>query len=282
MLHRIRVVLHRPSSAENLGAAARVMKNFGLRQLVVVPPASWAGAPRGGGPGLAREDVLARAARLARRAGDVLEGLAVHDDLRAALGPAVWACGTTSRAVEGRPQLDPRQLAGELWRRSQAGEVAVVFGEERRGLSDAELELCQAVCTIPTDAAYDSMNLAQAVAVVAYEIAVASAGPAGPGAAAPGQRSGQAQQAQPDDAPGGRTASAGDAPARHATVEALWEQARGVLARVGYLNPQNPDHILADLRRLLARAEPRQREVELLVAALRAVDRGLKGGGGSR
>lgn len=256
MLDRIRIVLHRPSAAENLGAAARVMKNFGLRRLAVVAPPSWAGAPRSGGPGTVRDDVLRRAARLARHAGDVLEGLTVHADLREAVGPAIWVCGTTSRAVEGRPRLDPRRLAAEAWRRSAGGEVAVVFGEERRGLSDAELTLCQAVCTIPTDAAYDSMNLAQAVAVTAYELALAAGA-----------------------APSPRPPAPGEEPARHATVEALWEQARTVLGRVGYLNPQNPEHILADLRRLLARADPSQREVELLVAALRAVERVLRAGG---
>jgi tRNA/rRNA methyltransferase len=250
VLTRIRLVLHRPQSAENLGAAARAMKNFGLRRLAVVAPLSWAGPPRGGGPGLARDDVLARAARMARKAGDLLQALEVHQDLRGALGPATWTCGTTSRALPGRPQLEPRQLAAELWRRSTAGEVAVVFGEERRGLSDAELDLCQAVCTIPTHPDYDSMNLAQAVAVVAYEVGLAAraaAGPAAPEAAAE--------------------------PARHATVEALWALAQEVLARAGYLNPQNPEHILAELRHLLARADATQREVELVAAALRAIQR---------
>jgi tRNA/rRNA methyltransferase len=253
MLTRIRVVLHRPHSAENLGAAARVMKNFGLGNLAVVAPPSWSGPPRGGGPGLARDDVLARAARLARKAGDVLARLAVHDDLRSALGPATWTCGTTSRALTGRPRLEPRQLAAELWRRSASGEVAVVFGEERRGLSDAELGLCQAVCTIPTHPDYDSMNLAQAVAVVSYEIGLA-AGEGGPA----------------------RPAEPGAEPVRHATVEALWDLARSLLGRAGYLNPQNPEHILADLRVLLARADPTQREIELLAAALRAVERQLR------
>jgi tRNA/rRNA methyltransferase len=252
MLSRIRVVLHRPQSAENLGAVARVMKNFGVSSLAVVAPASWAGPPRGGGAGLARDDVLARAARLARHASDLLDQLTVHADLRAALGPATWTCGTTSRALEGRPSLDPRQLAEQLWHRSGSGDVAVVFGEERRGLSDAELTLCQAVCTIPTHPDYDSMNLAQAVAVVSYEIAMAARA-AAPPAAQPGAE-----------------------PARHATVEALWDRARAVLARAGYLNPQNPEHILADLRHLLARADPSQREVELLAAALRTVERLLK------
>lgn len=266
---KIRIVLHRPQSADNLGAAARVMKNFGLSRLVVVAPLAWSGLPRrAGGPGVppgatAGADVLARARRMARKASDLLDRIEVHGDLAGALGPSTWTCGTTSRGVEGRPWLDPRELAAELTRRSAAGEVAVVFGEERRGLSDAELELCQAVCTIPTSAAYDSMNLAQAVAVVAYEVAAARAAPLGP-AQAIGRGGGE--------------------PARHATVEALWERARAVLGAVGYLNPQNPEHILADFRRLLARADPGQREVELLVAALRAVERRLaedrRGGGG--
>jgi tRNA/rRNA methyltransferase len=249
-LGKVSLVLHRPSSAENVGAAARVMKNFGLRHLVLVAPPAWSGAPRGGGDGTAREDVLARAARLARHAGDVLEGAEVHHDLRAALGRATWVCGTSSRAVEGRPRLTPRELAAEAMRRAVDGPVAVVFGEERRGLSDEELDLCQAVCSIPTSSAYDSMNLAQAVAVVSYELALAA------GAGLP-------------PAPGGVE------PARHATLEALWAQLTLLLGAAGYLNPQNPEQILAEWRRLLARAEPTQREAELLVAAARALERRL-------
>jgi tRNA/rRNA methyltransferase len=256
----IRLVLHRPQSADNLGAAARVLKNFALLRLVVVAPPAWAGPPRGGGPGTARDDVLRRARTLARRASDLLDTAEIHADLRAALGASTWVCGTTSRGIEGRPRLDPRQLAAELARRSADGEVAIVFGEERRGLSDAELELCQAVCTIPTDAAYDSMNLAQAVAVVAYELRMAGGGAAALGDALPGRA----------DRPRVR---AGAEPARHATVEALWGKTQTLLERAGYLNPQNPEHILADFRRLLARAEPTQREVELLVAAMRALER---------
>ncbi len=247
----ILVVLHRPQSAENLGAVARVLKNFGLSRLAVVAPPSWAGPPRSGGPGTAREDVLSRARRLARKAGDVLDSAAIHGDLREALRSATWTCGTTSRDVEGRPRLDPAALGREVARRSAAGPVAIVFGQERRGLSDAELELCQAVCGIPTAPAYDSMNLAQAAAVIAWEVASA-AGSDAPPAALPAQ------------------------PARHETLEALWDTARALLGAAGYLNPQNPEHILAELRRLLARAEPTQREAELCVAAVRALERALR------
>ena len=265
-LSRVVLVLHRPQSAENLGAVARVMKNFGLRRLAVVEPPAWSGRPRSGGEGAARDDVLARARVTARRAGDLLSRVELHRDLASALAPVTWACGTTSRAVDGRRALSPRQLAAEAARRARPGAVAVVFGEERRGLSDAELELCQAVCTIPTRAAYDSMNLAQAAAVVCYELAAAR-GTAARGAAAgrPAKRAGRA-------APG--------EPARLATVEALWERLSALLAQAGYLNPQNPGHILREWRRLLARAEPSQREVELLLAAARALERSLRLGRG--
>ena len=246
-------VLDRPQSADNLGAVARVLKNFGLARLAVVAPPSWAGPPRGGGPGTAREDVLRRARRLARKAGDVLDGATVHRDLREALRASTWTCGTSSRAVEGRPRLDPAELGREVARRSVAGPVAVVFGQERRGLSDAELQLCHAVCAIPTAPAYDSMNLAQAAAVISWEVARA----AGARLEAPAPT---------------------DPPARHETLEALWDRVRALLGRAGYLNPQNPEHILAELRRLLGRAEPTQREAELCVAAVRALERLLKEG----
>jgi tRNA/rRNA methyltransferase len=244
------LVLDRPQSADNLGAVARVMKNFGLSRLAVVAPPSWAGPPRSGGPGTAREDVLRRARRLARKAGDVLDAAGVHADLRAALRGVTWACGTTSRVVEGRPRLDPTALGREVARRSAAGPVAIVFGQERRGLSDAELDLCQAVCAIPTAPEYDSMNLAQAAAVIGWEVARAAGAALAPEPAAD--------------------------PARHETVEALWDRVRVVLGLAGYLNPQNPEHILAELRRLLARAEPTQREAELCVAAVRALERMLR------
>jgi tRNA/rRNA methyltransferase len=246
-------VLHRPSSAENLGAVARVLMNFGLARLAVVEPPAWSGPPRSGRGATGRDDVLARARRTARHASGLLETAALHPDLASALAGTTWSCGTTSRAVEGRPRLTPRRMAAEALLRSRRGPVAVVLGEERRGLSDGELDLCAAVCTIPTGAAYDSMNLAQASAVRAYEIALAAAG---------------ASDAEADPLAG--------PPARHETVEALWGRLEALLAAAGYLNPQNPSDILAEWRRLLGRAEPTQREVELLLAAARALERKLR------
>jgi tRNA/rRNA methyltransferase len=255
-------VLHRPSSAENIGAAARAMKNFGLSRLCIVESGAWSGPGRLDRSVSGREDALARAGRMARHATDLLESAALEPDLRSALASATWTCGTTSRALPGRPAFSPRDLATELVRRGEAGPVAVVFGEERRGLSDRELDLCQAVCTIPTSQAYESMNLAQAVAILAYEVSLASRETQGAPSPA----------AQVDSGPG--------EPARHATLEALWDRLTRVLLRVGYLNSQNPEQILAEWRRLLARADPTQREVELLVAAARALERALRVGEG--
>jgi len=256
-LGKVQLVLHRPASAENIGAAARVMKNFGLARLAIVAPPAWEGSPRGGGEGTVKDDVYLRAGRLARHALDVLTTAEVHRDLAGALGRATWTCGTSSRELEGRPRLEPRALAVEVVRRAAQGEVAVVFGEEQRGLSDDELMLCQAVCTIPTSSAYESMNLAQAVAVVSYELSLAA------GAALP---------SPPPE----------DPPARHATVEALWARVSSVLDAAGYLDKQNPDRILVEWRRLLTRAEPTQREVELLLTGVKALERKLRTGPGGR
>ncbi|MEI6226236.1 MAG: RNA methyltransferase [Deltaproteobacteria bacterium] len=252
-------VLHRPSSAENIGAVARVLANFEIPRMRVVAPPSWSGVPRSGGGQNATEDVFRRARRTARRARPILDAAEVYPDLASALTGTVWACGTTSRDVEGRPRLSPHELGEEVARRAAGRPVAIVLGEEKRGLSDAELTACAAVCTIPTGTFYDSMNLAQAAAVLAYEIAL------GRGAGIP--RPPPAEQA------------------RHETVEAFWRRARALLSTVGYLNPQNPDAILAEWRVLLARAEPTQREAELLAAAARSLERvlgaGPKGGEGS-
>jgi len=249
-LGNVTFVLHRPSSAENIGAVARALMNFGLAKLAIVAPPSWEGLPRGGGAGNAREQVLTAARKTARHAVGLLEAASIHADARSALGTATWTCGTTSRLVE-RPRYSPRELARQVALRSGRGSVALLFGEERRGLSDRELELCQAVCTIPTSREYESMNLAQAVAVVAYELAVAGGA-----------------NDQPTLVP--------SEPARHATIEALWARAAAVLGATGYLNPQNPEQILAEWRRLVSRAEPTQREVELLLAGVRALERKLR------
>ncbi len=156
-----------------------------------------------------------------------------------ALGPAVWTCGTTSRVVEGRPRLDPRELAAEVARRSAHGEVAIVFGR----------------------------GAARAVRRGARALPGGLHHPDRAGVRLDEPRPGRGRARLRDRHGRGaclRRRARRRSPRGTRPLEALWDRLRTLLGAAGYLNPQNPEHILADWRRLLARAEPTQREVELV------------------
>jgi TrmH family RNA methyltransferase len=201
------------------------MKNMGLRTLWLVDPRPGLDAPE------------ARA--LAYGAWDVLDGAR----RAASLGEAVAASGT----VAGTTALDvglawsPRRLAREAPALAGGRALSVVFGPEATGLSAAERALCHQLVRIPADPAQPSLNLAQAVLLVAYELRLAHLAAAEPAAV-------------PAEEP---RASAGD------VEQAIGELREGLL-EIGYLDAHNPDHILAELRTLLARARPTPREVLLL------------------
>jgi len=146
----LRIVLVRPKSSENVGAAARAMKNFGLSELVLV-------APR------CRIDKSARA--LASHAGDVLDRATIVSDLGEALQGVRWAVGTSARPRASETVRD-REPDDGLATLPEAG-GALVFGPEDHGLANEELDRCQTLVRIPT-AAYASINLAQAVNLLAY------------------------------------------------------------------------------------------------------------------
>ncbi|WP_257454050.1 RNA methyltransferase [Archangium lipolyticum] len=164
----IRLVLLRPRNAENLGAAARAMKNCGLSEWTWVHPEA--------------ED-LAPARRLAVHAEDVLEAAGRADSLDAAVADCVWVVGTSSRKVEGKRRLSPRAVAEEMVQRAAQGPVALVFGDERSGLTNAEVERCHDLSAVPTAPEQPSINLAQAVLLYAYELRMASLAASPPPAA---------------------------------------------------------------------------------------------------
>jgi TrmH family RNA methyltransferase len=155
----IRLVLLRPRNAENLGAAARAMKNCGLSEWTWVHPEA--------------KD-LAPARRLAVHAEDVLQAAGRADSLDAAVADCVWVVGTSSRKVEGKRRLSPRAVAEEMVQRAAQGPVALVFGDERSGLTNAEVERCHDLSAVPTAPEQPSINLAQAVLLYAYELRMAS------------------------------------------------------------------------------------------------------------
>ncbi len=219
-LRDIRFVLVRPVRAANVAAACRALKNMGLVAPVMVgsPPA-----------GLAAPE----ARNLAYGAWDFLDNLGAAASLEEAVGDCALVVGTSSRPLADA--WTPRRFAEEA--RARAGPAAVVFGPEATGLTQRELDLCAVRVRVPTDDAHPSLNLAQAVLLLAYELRLAVL-----------------------DAP----AADGSASAPAAALEAALGHLREALLRIGYLNQQNPDGVLAELRRLAARARPSEREVALL------------------
>lgn len=239
----VRFVLHRPRNAQNIGAAARALANTSAGSLWVVEP-----------PGYDRS----QAARLAAGADDVLEAMRQVRSLSEALDGCVDVVMTTGKPpAELPPPLDPEAAALRLL--ASPGPVALVFGDEVRGLPNRELRRAAALATVPT-AAKSSLNLAQAVLVFGYEILLARR------AAAPVPAPAQRVAAQEDEAR-----------ADEALLSRLRARARAAGLSSGFLNPQQPDRVLEELLRLLRRAQPSRREVELLLAAADQVARRLGG-----
>jgi tRNA/rRNA methyltransferase/tRNA (cytidine32/uridine32-2'-O)-methyltransferase len=150
----VRIVLLRPRNADNLGAIARAMKNFGLSDWVVVSP----------NPKLLEVPGMNR---LAVHAGELLESVRRVDSLAEAVADCAWVVGTTMRRIEGRRRLSPEAVA----ERARGGaNLALVFGDERSGLTNEDLAQCHDVSSIPASEEQPSLNLAQAVLVYAYEL----------------------------------------------------------------------------------------------------------------
>lgn len=228
----LRFVLLRPRVSENLGAAARALKNFGF--------SDW---------GTLQSEVenLAGAERLAVQAGDVLAARMEWATLDEALADRVWIVGTSSRKVPGKRRLSPREVAEEALRR---GPTALVFGDERSGLTNDELERCHALSALPTDAAQPSVNLAQALLLYTYEARNAALSE-GPGNMGP------------------RAAAATDRELR--VLEAALE---GMLQRGGFLKDDGRQ-ALPTLLRTLVRAQLSRAEASLWTAALKTVEKHL-------
>jgi len=229
---RVEIVLVRPSRPANVAAAARAMKNMGLRTLWLVEPK----------PGL--DDPAARA--LAYGAWDVLDAAQRAASLEAAVAASGAVVGTTALALEGA--WSPRRLASEAAALVGGRSLSLVFGPEATGLTGAERALCHVLVRIPADPEQPSLNLAQAVLLLAYELRLAFL-------------AGRAPAPDPEPEP---RASAGD------VEQALGELREGLL-EIGYLDAQNPDRILAELRGLVTRAQPTPREVLLLRGLARQV-----------
>ena len=226
-LDRIRVVLSRTSHPGNIGAAARAMKNMGLRDLWLVAPESF-------------PDEVATAR--ASGAADLLESARVVGTLQEALADTVFSAALTARRRElSLPRMQARDAARELVARSSDGIVALVFGNETSGMTNEEVSLCSLPVTIPTDPDFSSLNLGAAVQVLSYELRMAALGEA---AAAPAD-----VQAEP---------------ATHADFEGFMTHLERIVTASGFHDPANPKRLLPRMRRLFNRVRLEKEEVAIL------------------
>jgi len=176
---------------------------------------------------------------------DVVEALEVFDDLNTALAPFHYLAGTTARIGSLRPALtSPRLLAKDLISLSQENHVGILFGPEDRGLSNEELHHCHTIVNIPT-AGFSSLNLAHAVMILCYEISVASTG----------------EPLKPIP----RLANSFE-------LEGMYEHMQQVLMKIGFLQPENPEHWMLNIRRYLSRLPLRAREVRIIRGVCRQID----------
>ncbi len=229
-LDRVAIVLFRPQLPENIGAAARAACNMGLSRLVVVQPLD-----------LHRE----RMAMMATGPSvELLDKMEVHDDLAQALEPFQYIVGATARLGGVRNQyFTPREMAGRLVEISAANDVALLFGPENWGLTNDELPFCHALVTIPTGDC-SSLNLAQAVMVIAYELFTAVS-------------------PKPHFVP--RLANSRE-------LETMFAMLKETLLKINFISHQNPEHWMFNVRRLFARHGLRAREAQVIKGICRQID----------
>lgn len=229
---RVRIVLVGTQHPGNIGSAARAMKTMGFGRLVLVAPEK---APNAESDALAAgaDDVLANAMQV----GTLAEALV---GCRTVLG-----CTARSRRV-ALPELSPRESASHVVASLAGGDVAVVFGRERTGLTNEELHLCHQAVHIPANPDYSSLNLAAAVQVVTYELRMALL----------------------EADASGATAEPRDPPASHEQLEGLYSQLAETLDAIDFHKGRSPYSALRKFRRLFNRAALDEREVRLVRGVL--------------
>ena len=224
------VVLHEPQELVNVAHVVRAMKNFGLTDLRLVAP---------------KEFDAYRIEGIAHRSADVLARVAHFDDLDAALADCVHVAGFSARErTAKRAAQRPRDAVAEVLAREADGTVALLFGREDKGLSNAALDRCQRIVTIPSGPAYPSLNLGHAVAIALYELAL------GRGAG------GRPFKPPRRDAP----------PATAAQLEAFYADAETALRSIGFFKSHVEEQVLRTVREVVHRVPLDEREAKLLRA----------------
>ncbi|HEX4858313.1 MAG TPA: RNA methyltransferase [Usitatibacteraceae bacterium] len=239
-LQRVRVVLVETSHPGNVGSVARAMKTMGLQDLVLVQPRDAA---------VCRN---AEAVALASGAADLLQDARVAGTLAQAIADCHHAIALTSRrrelshgmhALRAAVQMAAQELAADRSRR-----IALVFGSETYGLSNDQIDLCQAIATIPTSPDYASLNLSHAVQLAAYEMRLAL------------------DDSEPESSALRDAATIGD-------VEGFFAHLQASAVESGFLDPASPKRFMTRMRRLFTRARLEREEVAILRGLLGALDK---------
>ena len=230
-LSNISIVLHKPRHPENIGAAARSMCNMGLSKLVVVNPENY---------------ILKKVLKLATHvAADIVENIEFHEDLKEALSVYNYVVGTTARLGGERQVVNsPSKLAEKLIPISRKNRIAIIFGPEDKGLSNEDIRLCHILVNIPT-AEFSSLNLAQAVMIICFEIFTVG------------------RKENEEFAP--RLAN------RH-ELDGMYDQLKDILVTISYINHENPDYWMNKLRYFFTRMQLRAREVSIIRGIRRQIN----------
>ena len=231
-LEHLTIVLHKPRLAENIGAAARAARNMGISRLLVVQPED------------ADPDRMLKMAT--GSAAELIHNLVIHPDLASALGPFHYIVGTTARLGGSYRQspVTPSELARQLISISQHNHIALLFGPENWGLTNEELAFCHNLVTIPTSD-FRSLNLAQAVLIVAYEIFLA--------------RRDLKDRFVPSLATSWE-------------LETMYATLQDTLLKINYIGHQNPEHWMMRIRRFFSRHGLRTAEVQVIRGICRQID----------
>jgi tRNA (cytidine32/uridine32-2'-O)-methyltransferase len=233
MLNNIRIVLVETSHPGNIGAAARAMKNMRLSRLDLVAPQHYPSA---------------EATSRASGADDLLAQAKVHASLDQALQGCRLVVGTSARSRSvSWPVLAPHEAAQRLFEESGQGDVALLFGREKSGLSNSELDRCNYLVHIPTNPDYSSLNLGAAVQVLSYELLLAALG---------GRQSSQEELCDLATAE---------------MMQGFHEHLTQALGDVGFTDPEQSEKLLRRLRRLFHRARPDKDEINILRGILSAM-----------
>jgi TrmH family RNA methyltransferase len=223
-------VLHEPQDLVNIAHVVRAMKNFGFRDLRLVAP---------------RDYEAHRIEGIAHQTHDLLRRVVLYESLEPAIADCVHVVGCTARGRSAKRNLQrPRGAADEILQAAEAGPVALLFGREDKGLSNEDLDRCHRIVTIPTDPGYASLNLAHAVVVMLYELALAR-GDEERAFKAPHRRAGAATVEE---------------------IERLFVDAEQALQAIEFFKVRDREHIMRTVREIVHRVPLDEREAKLLRA----------------